>query len=187
MEFYVKHLLVKYGRITPLTDAEREALSGMATEKTAYKRARQSDRRLPPNAAHRCDLLHLWALENAILSDRLVSLGRTRGLVRAASVIMEVVCRRSLALQKPLARIELNMTQEQIGLAIGLTGIQVNRLMRERHVERRGLALRIRQSPDHRRCGARRYRRSCRPAHTFPPARAAGATSRRTARCGYRD
>ena len=71
------------------------------------------------------------ALENAILNDRLVSIGRTRGIQRLASLILEVASRRNLAIENPQYVFKLGLTQAQIGDAIGLTAIQVNRLFRE--------------------------------------------------------
>lgn len=71
------------------------------------------------------------AMENAILNDRLVSIGRTRGRVRLASLILEISARQHLSDGLPHDKIKLGMTQSQIGDAIGLTPVQVNRLLRE--------------------------------------------------------
>lgn len=71
------------------------------------------------------------AMENAILNDRLVSVGRTRGRERLALLIMEIVSRHGLMGIEGKDQFRIGLTQSQIGDAIGLTEIQVNRLMRE--------------------------------------------------------
>ncbi len=71
------------------------------------------------------------AMENAILHDRLVSIGRTRGLSRLAALILEIAARQSLLHEHTGDRFRLGLTQAQIGDAIGLTQVQVNRLFRE--------------------------------------------------------
>lgn len=70
------------------------------------------------------------ALENAVLNDRLVSIGRTRGRERLASLILEIHARRKLFSDKSEGPFSLCLTQAQIGDAIGLTEVQVNRLFR---------------------------------------------------------
>lgn len=70
------------------------------------------------------------AMENAILNDRLVSIGRTPGKARLASLILEIAARRNLTRVTPEFDFKLGMTQSQIGDAIGLTDVQVNRLFR---------------------------------------------------------
>lgn len=71
------------------------------------------------------------ALENAILNDRLVSIGRTRGVARLAALILEICARQRLLHRPPDGVFHLGLTQQQIGDAIGMTEVQVNRLMRE--------------------------------------------------------
>lgn len=71
------------------------------------------------------------AMENAILNDRLVSIGRTRGLSRLAALILEIFARQSLLHAPPDGAFDLGLTQEQIGDAIGLTEVQVSRLLKE--------------------------------------------------------
>lgn len=87
------------------------------------------------------------ALEGAILNDRLVSVGRTRGRSRIAALILEIWSRRNLTLADPEVSFRLGLTQAQIGDAVGLTEVQVNRLFRtmdEEHlIERSGEMLRI--------------------------------------------
>ncbi|XUU60876.1 Crp/Fnr family transcriptional regulator [Erythrobacter sp. HA6-11] len=70
------------------------------------------------------------AMENAILNDRLVSIGRTPGIARLASLVLEIASRRNLTREEPEFDFKLGMTQAQIGDAIGLTDVQVNRLFR---------------------------------------------------------
>lgn len=71
------------------------------------------------------------ALENAILNDRLVSIGRTRGRARLAALLLEIAAREHLFSGTPEDVCNPGLTQEQIGDAIGLTVVQVSRLMRE--------------------------------------------------------
>lgn len=88
------------------------------------------------------------ALENTILNDRLVSIGRTRGISRLAALILEVAARHNLTDEIDDGYFTLGLTQAQIGDAIGLTEVQVNRVMRElddtQLIERAGDRLRIR-------------------------------------------
>ena len=87
------------------------------------------------------------ALEGAILNDRLVSVGRTRGGARIAALILEIWSRRNLTLLAPEESFRLGLTQAQIGDAVGLTEVQVNRLFRTMDedglIERSGDLLRI--------------------------------------------
>lgn len=71
------------------------------------------------------------ALENAILNDRLVSIGRTRGRARLASLLLEIAARESLMSKGMASSCSPKLTQEQIGDAIGLTVVQVSRLFKE--------------------------------------------------------
>ncbi|BDI59608.1 Crp/Fnr family transcriptional regulator [Qipengyuania nanhaisediminis] len=70
------------------------------------------------------------ALENAILNDRLVSVGRTRGRSRLAALLLEIWARRRLTGITPENCFRIGLTQSQIGDCIGLTEVQVNRLIR---------------------------------------------------------
>ncbi|MBD2843426.1 Crp/Fnr family transcriptional regulator [Erythrobacter rubeus] len=71
------------------------------------------------------------AMENAILNDRLVSIGRTRGRARLAALILEIETRRNLLADTADDHFRLGLTQGQIGDAIGLTEVQVSRLFRQ--------------------------------------------------------
>ena len=87
------------------------------------------------------------ALENAILNDRLVSIGRTRGKARLSSLILEIAARKNLSTRRLETPFKLGLTQAQIGDAIGLTEVQVNRLFRELDqsgvIERKGETLTV--------------------------------------------
>ncbi|MDC0887134.1 Crp/Fnr family transcriptional regulator [Altererythrobacter sp.] len=87
------------------------------------------------------------ALENAILNDRLVSVGRTQGQARLASLILEIDARRNLTRGTIQETVRLGLTQAQIGDAIGLTEVQVSRLFKgltdSGLVERHGQHIRI--------------------------------------------
>ena len=88
------------------------------------------------------------AMENAILNDRLVSIGRTRGRARLASLILEIEARRNLLADRTPDQFRLGLTQAEIGDAIGLTEVQVSRLFidltNEGMVERSGGQITIR-------------------------------------------
>ena len=71
------------------------------------------------------------AMENAILNDRLVSIGRTRGRARLASLVLEIEARRNLLADRQPDQFRLGLTQSEIGDAIGLTEVQVNRLFKD--------------------------------------------------------
>lgn len=71
------------------------------------------------------------ALENAILNDRLVSIGRTRGRSRLAALLLEIAARENLTESGEARSCHPMLTQEQIGDAIGLTVVQVSRLFKE--------------------------------------------------------
>jgi CRP-like cAMP-binding protein len=75
------------------------------------------------------------ALENAILNDRLVAVGRMRGKARLASLILESASRQKLLAGSIDGIVTLDLTQVEIGDAIGLTEVQVNRLFRELDAE----------------------------------------------------
>lgn len=71
------------------------------------------------------------AMENAILNDRLVSIGRTKGLARLAALLLEICARQNLLHAPPTKDFGLGLTQAQIADAIGLTEVQVSRLFKE--------------------------------------------------------
>lgn len=198
----MRDLLAKYGRIAELREADRDTLTGLATEKRAYgagARLATDEYDAPdqlwivehgrlfasqdlPSGARAITRLYFSgdivgtanipfhkatqnivvssdavlynfprrklvetfvlmprvaaifytfaALENAILNDRLVSIGRTRGRARLAALLLEIGARHNLVFDTPPDRFPLGLTQAQIGDAIGLTDVQVNRLMR---------------------------------------------------------
>ena len=101
------------------------------TEATVYTFPRQSlvdaFARMPRVAA----IFYTFAaLENAILNDRLVSVGRTRGRARLAALLLEIASREHLVDDEPQSICRPLLTQEQIGDAIGLTVVQVSRLFK---------------------------------------------------------
>ena len=70
------------------------------------------------------------ALESAVLNDRLTMIGRSSGKNRLAALILEVASRLDVT-DSDGDHIDMQMTQTDIGDAIGLTNVHVNRLMRE--------------------------------------------------------
>lgn len=70
-------------------------------------------------------------IENVALSDRLKSLGRTDGKARIAAFLLEMLGRMRITDRSITNRYELRLTQADIGDAVGLTPIHVNRMLRE--------------------------------------------------------
>lgn len=70
-------------------------------------------------------------IENVALSDRLKSLGRTEGKARVAAFLLEMLGRLRITDRSVTNRYELRLTQADIGDAVGLTPVHVNRMLRE--------------------------------------------------------
>ncbi|MBV7257840.1 Crp/Fnr family transcriptional regulator [Pacificimonas sp. WHA3] len=70
-------------------------------------------------------------LENVSLTDRLRSIGRTDGLSRIGSLLLEITSRLRVTNKDFGNEVELHMTQADIGDAVGLTHVHVNRMLRE--------------------------------------------------------
>jgi CRP-like cAMP-binding protein len=92
-------------------------------------------------------LLALSVSTRVSIADRLASIGRTSARARVAALICDIYRRlRSLGLADE-ARIQLPLTQEEIGDATGLTAVHVNRMMRglveDAIIERSGSHLRV--------------------------------------------
>lgn len=71
--------------------------------------------------------------ERVALMDRLASLGRTSAQSRLAAFILDLSERLDLIGKVHDGSFEMMLTQEQIGDAVGLTPIHVNRMLRELH------------------------------------------------------
>jgi CRP-like cAMP-binding protein len=70
------------------------------------------------------------------LTDRLASLGRTSAKARVASFLLDMVNRLRLMDDDIADSFNLRMTQEEIGDAVGLTSVHVNRMIRQLEEER---------------------------------------------------
>lgn len=82
----------------------------------------------------------LFLLSNAeriSLTDRLASLGRTSAKGRVASFLLDIFDRLRMTDDGIVDSFELKLTQEEIGDAIGLTSVHVNRMIRQ--MEQEGL------------------------------------------------
>jgi CRP/FNR family transcriptional regulator, anaerobic regulatory protein len=82
----------------------------------------------------------LFLLSNAervALTDRLASLGRTSAKARVASFLLDIFDRLRITDDGVIDSFDLRLTQEEIGDAIGLTSVHVNRMIRQ--MEREGL------------------------------------------------
>lgn len=75
--------------------------------------------------------------ERVALTDRLASLGRTSAKARVASFLLDVFDRLRVTNDDITDSFELKLTQEEIGDAIGLTSVHVNRMIRQ--MEQEGL------------------------------------------------
>lgn len=78
--------------------------------------------------------------ERLILMDRLMSIGRQRGVVRLAAFLLHVYDRLSIIGKARKDCFELPMSQELIGDVIGMTVVHANRMFSE--LEARGLVMR---------------------------------------------
>ncbi|HEX7876475.1 MAG TPA: Crp/Fnr family transcriptional regulator [Sphingobium sp.] len=82
----------------------------------------------------------LFLLSNAervALTDRLASLGRTSAKARVASFLLDIFDRLRVIDDGVTDSFDLKLTQEEIGDAIGLTSVHVNRMVRQ--MEQEGL------------------------------------------------
>jgi CRP-like cAMP-binding protein len=82
-------------------------------------------------------LLRLAAEERARLAERLVSLGRRSALERIAHLFLELHQRLAVVGLTEANRFVCPLTQEDVGDALGLTGVHVNRVLRD--LRERGL------------------------------------------------
>lgn len=82
-------------------------------------------------------LYAIAAAENVALSDRLTSIGRMDALQRLATLLLDILARLRVTAGGVVDTIELPLTQTDIGDALGLTKVHVNRTFRE--MEQRGM------------------------------------------------
>lgn len=75
------------------------------------------------------------ALENVTLEDRLKSIGRTEGKARIGALILEILNRLRTTHPEIDDTVELNLTQADIGDAVGLTNVHVHRCLKELAVD----------------------------------------------------
>ncbi len=87
------------------------------------------------------------ASENVALADRLTSIGRTDGMTRIATLLLDIRSRLRLSDGIDGATFELPLTQQDLGDAVGLTKTHVNRglkaLAETGLIEREGRVIRI--------------------------------------------
>lgn len=77
------------------------------------------------------------AAENVAMSDRLTSIGRTGAVDRLSTLLLDMLARLRTTAGGVVDSFELPLTQADIGDAVGLTKVHVNRTIRE--MERRDL------------------------------------------------
>lgn len=73
----------------------------------------------------------LEQVERAVLSDRLAAMARTSAHARVAAVLLDIRDRLRRGDPSIGATFALGLTQEEIGDAIGLTAVHVNRMLRQ--------------------------------------------------------
>jgi CRP/FNR family transcriptional regulator len=73
--------------------------------------------------------------ERVALTDRLASMGRTSAKSRVAAFLLDIVHRLRLMDSEITDRFDLRLTQEEIGDAVGLTSVHVNRMIRQMEAE----------------------------------------------------
>jgi CRP/FNR family transcriptional regulator, anaerobic regulatory protein len=79
--------------------------------------------------------------ENVAMSDRLTSIGRTGAVERLSTLLLDMLARLRTTAGGVVDSFELPLTQADIGDAVGLTKVHVNRTIRE--MERREIIERI--------------------------------------------
>ena len=82
-------------------------------------------------------LYAMAAAENVALSDRLTSIGRTGAIERLTTLLLDILARLRVTAGGVVDSFEMPLTQADLGDAVGLTKVHVNRTIRE--MERRGL------------------------------------------------
>lgn len=73
--------------------------------------------------------------ERVALTDRLASLGRTSAKARVAAFLLDIINRLRAMDESVTDTFDLKLTQEEIGDAVGLTSVHVNRMIRQMEVE----------------------------------------------------
>ncbi|MES1984128.1 MAG: Crp/Fnr family transcriptional regulator [Pseudomonadota bacterium] len=73
--------------------------------------------------------------ERVALTDRLASLGRTSAKARVAAFLLDIVHRLRVMNDDVTNTFDLKLTQEEIGDAVGLTSVHVNRMVRQMETE----------------------------------------------------
>ena len=73
--------------------------------------------------------------ERVALTDRLASLGRTSAKARVAAFLLDIIHRLRVMDDDITDTFDLKLTQEEIGDAIGLTSVHVNRMVRQMETE----------------------------------------------------
>lgn len=93
---------------------------------------KQALRRLLEEHPRLAALLFLLSnAERVALTDRLASLGRTSAKARVASFLLDIFDRLRVTDDAITDTFDLKLTQEEIGDAIGLTSVHVNRMIRQ--------------------------------------------------------
>lgn len=85
-------------------------------------------------------LYAMAAAENVAMADRLTSIGRMDAIQRLATLLLDITARLRVTAGGVVDTIELPLTQAELGDALGLTKVHVNRTFRE--MESRGMIAR---------------------------------------------
>lgn len=96
-------------------------------------------------------LFAAFSVESVAMSDRLKSLGRTDAKARIATLLLEILSRLRVGDPTMTDTFELNLTQADIGDAVGLTKVHVNRTLKDMDraglIQRTGRTVRIVDEP----------------------------------------
>jgi CRP-like cAMP-binding protein len=74
--------------------------------------------------------------ERVALTDRLASLGRSSARARVAAFLLDIIDRLRLMDDSISDTFDLKLTQEEIGDAVGLTSVHVNRMIRQMEADK---------------------------------------------------
>ncbi len=92
------------------------------------------------------------AAENVAMADRLTSVGRTGAVERLSTLLLDMLARLRTTAGGVVDSFELPLTQADIGDAVGLTKVHVNRTIREMErrdlIERNGKRVRIKNEAE---------------------------------------
>lgn len=115
-----------HSAVLPLVTAPLQSTEAATIYRVPHDNIRQAAERSPTLARA------FWrdcAVDAQIASEWLLNTGRRAAITKLAHLICELACRYA-AIGQAIADFRLNMTQNQLGEATGLTGVHINRTLR---------------------------------------------------------